>query len=929
MKKSLITLVGMFFVASSWAQNVPITNPEGEAVTYMRAGKSFYPKKYGEYNYIYEGTQGGSMTIVFGANNKVYLQDPVYGFIHETYVEGTLSNDGKLLTVSLPQVLYSYDNGDKVLLAVGKFVDESKEYKIDKEVKEIVYSIEGDNDVFTLTQLTKNAPLGNFWSEDSTFAGRGEWETILTKYVEKTEVEEITEEEEKQIELSTVNRLLGGAYWRNDSCQFVNDTIKVAILGETDTIMVQGMVPMLPNAWARGVKKNGVVTFPVQLLDIQDDKKFFLAGLSGDGTNLSPFMMYYDEKLNSYTADSRLIVNNSDLRYNESTAYGYYTGVYVGERPALVQLPEALKSKIQVMPFEGTFDNGQMKNPIAGTLNVVIDAEDVYVQGLLRNAPEGWLKGKFDAMQVEAQFAIGQYVGYDAYGNIFAVGDKFDKKMTLDPLAESVDDPDEVRLVYDSEKNSFRLANNLYGSRKVDEINRDYVIRNGLTVNEGELWVAASQNYKNSTAVTEAVISEGVKAAFAKAEGSNDPKYYDAGSALRMYAGNTLTISSEDKVIGKVAFIFDTTKTPMLEAQDGDFFIADSVGIWTGDGNEVTFDVINASDNQARIKSIMVFYFDYSTSTVSLPDFVSIKPYQMKAMFEGWFGPEEDSLEVNVGFRGNDVYFQGLSKLVPGAWVKGKLKNGKVTIPNWFMGAYENDWGMMDNVKFGGAELSFDSETKIFNSVEGYKTKDPEAVLESFEDKEVFTNVVLTMKPEVATTPLNSVITDFVGTGSDCYVSINVPAIDKDSVVLFTDKLSYAFFIEKENEMKEQLTLTAQLYGFDSDLTEIPYDFTDNNYILRKRVALLQGADELQSWKKVGIQSIYCGAGEEKRSEISWYPLEAYWKTLGVKTVNSEVVSVGCYDLQGRKVTNPSRGIFVKQIQMANGTIKYVKVLHR
>ena len=129
--------------------------------------------------------------------------------------------------------------------------------------------------------------------------------------------------------------------------------------------------------------------------------------------------------------------------------------------------------------------------------------------------------------------------------------------------------------------------------------------------------------------------------------------------------------------------------------------------------------------------------------------------------------------------------------------------------------------------------------------------------------------------------------------------------------------------------MKEQLTLTAQLYGFDSDLTEIPYDFTDNNYILRKRVALLQGADELQSWKKVGIQSIYCGAGEEKRSEISWYPLEAYWKTLGVKTVNSEVVSVGCYDLQGRKVTNPSRGIFVKQIQMANGTIKYVKVLHR
>lgn len=931
MKKSILTLIGMLVAVCLWAQNVPIVNPEGESVTYTRAGKSLYPKKYGDYNYIYEGGQGGSMTIVFGANNKIYFKDPVYGFIHETYVEGTLSNDGKLITIQLPQVLYAYENGNKVLLAVGKFVNETKEYKIDKNVTEVVYAVEGDKDVFTLTKLTKETPLGNFWAADSTFAGRGEWETVLTKYVEKTEVVEITEEEEKQIELSTVNRALGGAYWTGGSYQFVSDTIKVATLGETDTIMVQGMIPMLPDAWVRGVKKDGEVSFPVQLLDIQEDKKYFLSGLSGDGKNMSPFVMYYDEKLQSYTADSRLIVNSSDLYYNENTVYGYYTGVYVGERPALQQLPEGLKSKIQVMPYEGTFDDGQKKTAIAGTLNVVVDAEYVYVQGLLRNAPEGWLKGKFDDMQVNVAFDMGQYVGYDAYGNIFAVGDKYDKKITLDPLAESVDDPDGVRLVYDSEKKSFRLGNNLYGSRKVDVINRDYVIRNGLTINEGELWVAAQKGYENSAVVAEASISNSVKATFAKANGTNDPKYYSSGSALRMYAGNTLTISSEEKVIGKIAFIFDTKeKTPMLEAQDGDFFIADSVGIWTGDGNEVTFDVINASGNQARIKSIMVFYFDYSTTTVSLPDFVSIKPYQMKATVDGgWLGSEEKILDVKVGFKGNDVYFQGLSELVPDAWVKGKLNNGKVIIPNWFMGAYENEFGMMNSVKFGGAELAFDSETRIFKSVEGYKTKDPEAMLEVFEDKEIFADVVLTMKPEVAATPLSSVITDFVGTGNDCYVTMTVPAVDKDSVVLFTDKLSYVFLVEKDSSVVEQLTLTAQLYGFDSDLTEIPYDFTDNNYVQRKRVALLQSSEELQSWKKIGIQSIYRGAGDEKRSEIGWYPLDEYWKTLGVNNVSNEVVGVEYYDLRGRKVDSFSKGIFVKQIRTSDGLIRYIKVLRR
>lgn len=929
MKKSILTLIGMLVAVCLWAQNVPIVNPEGESVTYTRAGKSLYPKKYGDYNYIYEGGQGGSMTIVFGANNKIYFKDPVYGFIHETYVEGTLSNDGKLITIQLPQVLYAYENGNKVLLAVGKFVNETKEYKIDKNVTEVVYAVEGDKDVFTLTKLTKETPLGNFWAADSTFAGRGEWETVLTKYVEKTEVVEITKEEEEQIELSTVNRALGGAYWTGGSYQFVSDTIKVATLGETDTIMVQGMVPMLPDAWVRGVKKDGEVSFPVQLLDIQEDKKYFLSGLSGDGKNMSPFVMYYDEKLQSYTADSRLIVNSSDLYYNENTVYGYYTGVYVGERPALQQLPEGLKSKIQVMPYEGTFDDGQKKTAIAGTLNVVVDAEYVYVQGLLRNAPEGWLKGKFDDMQVNVAFDMGQYVGYDAYGNIFAVGDKYDKKITLDPLAESIDDPDEVRLVYDSEKKSFRLVNNLYGSRKVDVINRDYVIRNGLTINEGELWVAAQQGYEDSAVITEASISKSVKVTFAKANGTNDPKYYNAGSALRMYAGNTLTISSEEKVIGKIAFIFDTKeKTPMLEAQDGDFFIADSVGIWTGDGNEVTFDVINASGNQARIKSIMMFFFDYSAATVSLPDFVSVKPYQMTALDgSGW---EDKTLNVNVGFKGNDVYFQGLSELVPEAWVKGKLSEGIVTIPDWYLGTYEDDYFDSEHsLKFGGARLAYDRVNETFESATGYMTKDPTDEDGVWGYPEEFTNVVITVKPEVSSVPANPAITDFVGVGNDCYVSFNVPAVDKDSMILFTDKLSYVFFVEKESGVKEQLTLTAQLYGFDSDLTEIPYDFTDNNYVQRKRVALLQSFEELQSWKKIGIQSIYRGAGDEKRSEIGWYPLDEYWKTLGVNNVSNEVVGVEYYDLRGRKVDSLSKGIFVKQIRMSDGLIRYIKVLRR
>ena len=931
MKKLVLMLTCMLATTVLFAQNGPITSVEGESFTYTRAGKCFYPKKYGDDNYIYKGNQGGAMTVVYGANKKVYFQDPVYGFVHQTYVEGTLSEDGKTITVSVPQVLYAYESGAKVVLAVGKYEDDLKEYKIDKSVTEVTYSVEGENDdVLTLNACGDKAPLGNFWESDSTFAGRGEWETILTKYVEQTEIQEVTQEEEQRLE--TYDRPMGCAYW-DGSANYtdVNNTIKVAKLGETDTILVQGMVSMLPDVWVRGVKKDSIVTFPVQLLKIEEGQKYFLGGISGDGLNLAPFTMFYDEKLNSYAGEDRLVVNSSDLSYNDNTVLGYYTGVYVGQRPELVQLPADITSdKIMDMPYDGVFDNGQKKQPIAGTVSVAFKGQTFYIKGLVKSVPEGWLKGTYNEFG-EAKIELGQYLGHDAYGNIYAVGDKADLKGLLD-FTESVDDPAAVRFTYDPETNSFKLNNNLYASHKPQKINREYVLRSGLTINEGVAWVAERQGYDNGIDVSKSNITTGVTATFAKADGSNAPKYYENDATVRMYAGNTLTITSEEKVIGKIAFVFDTkSKTPMLEAQDGDFNISDDMGIWTGDGTSVSFDVIKGSGNQARIKSIMVFFFDYSTATVTVPEFASIMPYEMKAKVSDpsdWFSePEEKTIAVKVGFKGNDVYFQGLSEKIPTAWVKGKIADDKMAIPGWAMGSYEDEWGQVNDLTFGAVEFSYNAETGTFTA-ESYKTKDPNAFSEDFADKEEFTEVTITRKPEVAAVPRLPEVTDFVGTGSDRYVAISVPAVDKDSTILFTNKLGYMLFVEKEEGKVESLTLTKDQYGFD-DLAEIPYDFTDNSYVLRKRVALLQADDELQSWKKIGIQSVYRGGDVENKTDINWYALEEYWVVTGIQVVNPEVHSVEYFDLQGRMAGSSSRGLLIKQIRLLDGSIKVVKVLRR
>ncbi len=48
---------------------------------------------------------------------------------------------------------------------------------------------------------------------------------------------------------------------------------------------------------------------------------------------------------------------------------------------------------------------------------------------------------------------------------------------------------------------------------------------------------------------------------------------------------------------------------------------------------------------------------------------------------EQWY-----TVEITVGFDGNDVYIQGLDKFIPDAWVKGTLDGRTVTIPIQYMG---------------------------------------------------------------------------------------------------------------------------------------------------------------------------------------------------------------------------------------------------
>ena len=82
----------------------------------------------------------------------------------------------------------------------------------------------------------------------------------------------------------------------------------------------------------------------------------------------------------------------------------------------------------------------------------------------------------------------------------------------------------------------------------------------------------------------------------------NGPKYYTTGNAVRFYAGNTITVSSNSTMtrIELVSGEGDTT-TKEISASTGDY----EAGVWTGSANEVVFTVAGGNGNR-RIAQILV-----------------------------------------------------------------------------------------------------------------------------------------------------------------------------------------------------------------------------------------------------------------------------------------------------------------------------------
>lgn len=244
----------------------------------------------------------------------------------------------------------------------------------------------------------------------------------------------------------------------------------------------------------------------------------------------------------------------------------------------------------------------------------------------------------------------------------------------------------------------------------------------------------------------------------------------------------------------------------------------------------------------------------------------------------------EYSEPVFIGIDGNDVWVRGVCKDIPETWIKGTLNGNTVTFPTGQkVGVYYVSFYDYYEFFFAGFDVTNSVQADVTMTLDNttgiYTMTSPDiAMINSawliVNPNLFFTSLQFVPVPDVAATPAQPTITKATLEGTSYpNITVDIPLCDVDGNPILSDKLSYQYYYDV-NKVVNPLTLyTSQYTRLADDMTEIPYNFTDDYDVYNYRLYLNQ---DFSTWNKIGIQSIYRGGGAENRSEIFWYTIIPY-----------------------------------------------------
>ena len=434
------------------------------------------------------------------------------------------------------------------------------------------------------------------------------------------------------------------------------------------------------------------------------------------------------------------------------------------------------------------------------------------------------------------------------------------------------------------------------------------------TFNFNAMEVVCSSNDSNDGDITEdRTFTDGkVTLTVSPSTGKTPNRFWSTnnGPQLRVYGGTMTFEVPLGKVITKL--VFNNGKWNDGNSADTGAFEGN---VWMGYAQKV---VVTIAGN-TQLNSIEVFPTDYVPTAVVAPDGLVTDTYVLNALDEKSFEePVELTMWLKAGFAGNDLYIQGLAADVNSnaadLWVKAtKNEAGQYVIPaNQFMGSVtfwmsSEDYyftAIDDQGKLADTVLDYDAEKGQFTTDQRLAIN---ASLTEMYARQLIKNVTITKFNEVAATPVDPAINSIDFGEWSHGVVCRIPTTGSNGETLNPQKLFYTVWVDKSGQQEPYVFKAEMYYGLEGDVTEVPFSFNYGSWDGNHSIYFYDDAAVFDTWTRVGIQSIYYGAGECKKSNIVWGTLPS----TGISDVNADVNTgkAVIFNLAGQRLDAPQKGL--------------------
>ncbi len=310
-----------------------------------------------------------------------------------------------------------------------------------------------------------------------------------------------------------------------------------------------------------------------------------------------------------------------------------------------------------------------------------------------------------------------------------------------------------------------------------------------------------------------------------------------------------------------------------------------------------------------------------------------------KYVIRSYNGSGEVLHTMRVAVEGDEVYFGGLTESLPDVWVKGKKDGDNVVLDaGQYMGvdstmlmhaylyAYEQTKeidGVTDSLYIVDTPITFsyNATTDTYSTSQNLVVNTGNRLLSSYPVDSYIAPVIYAWTENVGA-PSDPKFTsympylDFLGYGG---IQFELSRTDYDGNYLDPENLYYNLYFDGK-----VMTFNEDEYqGVTGSMTDVPYSFAAYDFEVDGNVRRVYFYTDVLNF---GLQEFYLDGDRRLVSNLVTYNV-----TDGVSetAVAKELKSVVYTDLSGRRVSKPSKGIYVRTVEYADGTRSIDKVLKK